>query len=83
MISFSRLRSPSGCGRPFCSQTSQRRGGRAWEAQADALRRAKTETVARKVVGAGREDRVAASTLRKGDVVVVEMNEAISSSPFA
>jgi potassium-transporting ATPase ATP-binding subunit len=46
------------------------------KAQAAALRGLRQETVARKVVD-GREERVSASTLRKGDVVVVEAGEVI------
>ena len=46
------------------------------KAQAAALRGLRQETVARKLVD-GKETRVAASTLRKGDVVVVETGETI------
>jgi K+-transporting ATPase ATPase B chain len=46
------------------------------KAQADALRRAKTETVARRVVG-GREERVPGTELRKGDIVVCEAGDVI------
>jgi len=46
------------------------------KAQAAALRGLRQETVARKLVD-GKETRVAASTLRKGDVVVVEASETI------
>ena len=46
------------------------------KAQAAALRGLRQETVARKLVG-GREERVPASTLRKGDEVVVEVGETI------
>jgi potassium-transporting ATPase ATP-binding subunit len=46
------------------------------KAQAAALRGLRQETVARKLV-AGREEQVAASTLRKGDEVVVEATETI------
>ncbi len=46
------------------------------KAQAAALRGLRQETVARKRVG-GREERVPASTLRKGDEVVVEAAETI------
>ena len=46
------------------------------KAQAAALRGLRQETVARKLVS-GKEERVAASTLRKGDVVVVEVGETI------
>ena len=46
------------------------------KAQANALRRARKETSARRLV-AGREERVAASELRKGDVVVVEAGQWI------
>ncbi len=48
------------------------------KAQADALRKTKTETVARRLVGPDRhEERVPASLLRKGDLVVVEANQII------
>jgi potassium-transporting ATPase ATP-binding subunit len=57
----------------FAEAVAEGRG----KAQADALRRAKTETIARKLVGFGREVRVPGSQLRKGDVVVVEANEII------
>ncbi len=46
------------------------------KAQAAALRGLRQETVARRIAG-GREERVAASSLRKGDVVVVESGELI------
>jgi len=46
------------------------------KAQADTLRKTKTETVARRLAG-GLEERVPASALRKGDRVVVEANEII------
>jgi K+-transporting ATPase ATPase B chain len=48
------------------------------KAQAAALRRARTETSARRLVG-GREERVPSSQLRKGDSVVVEAGEVIPS----
>ncbi|MFA6955030.1 MAG: potassium-transporting ATPase subunit KdpB [Thermoanaerobaculia bacterium] len=48
------------------------------KAQADALRRTKTETTARRLAGPERrEEQVAASMLRKGDLVVVEANQII------
>ncbi|HTP52389.1 MAG TPA: potassium-transporting ATPase subunit KdpB [Anaeromyxobacteraceae bacterium] len=46
------------------------------KAQADALRKMRRDVTARKVVN-GREERVSASSLRKGDVVVVEAGEMI------
>jgi len=46
------------------------------KAQADTLRKTKTETTARRIVGR-LEERVPASMLRKGDRVVVEANEII------
>src|SRR5262249_19254885 len=46
------------------------------KAQADALRRSKTEAVARRLKN-GSEERVPASELRKGDRVVVEANQII------
>ncbi|MEA2568118.1 MAG: potassium-transporting ATPase ATP-binding subunit [Acidobacteriota bacterium] len=48
------------------------------KAQAGTLRKAKTETMARRLAGAERrEEQVAASLLRKGDLVVVEVNQII------
>jgi K+-transporting ATPase ATPase B chain len=48
------------------------------KAQADALRKTRTETSARRLVGADRrEEQVPAAMLRKGDVVVVEANQII------
>jgi K+-transporting ATPase ATPase B chain len=50
------------------------------KAQADALRKTKTETTARRLSGPAkspREEQVPASTLRKGDLVVVEANQII------
>ncbi len=55
----------------FAEAVAEGRG----KAQADALRRAKTDAVARRLLGEGssaREERVPASTLRKSDRVVVE-----------
>ena len=46
------------------------------KAQADALRKMRRDVTARKVVN-GREERVSASSLRKGDVVVVQAGEMI------
>ncbi len=46
------------------------------KAQAESLRRMRREVSARKLVG-GREQQVPASTLRKGDVVVVEAGQVI------
>jgi K+-transporting ATPase B subunit/K+-transporting ATPase KdpA subunit len=56
----------------FAEAVAEGRG----KAQADALRKAKTDAVARKLAG-GKEERVPASALRKGDVVVVEANDII------
>jgi len=48
------------------------------KAQADALRKTKTEAMARRLVGPQRrEEQIAASMLRKGDLVVVEANQII------
>ncbi|MFI5371146.1 MAG: potassium-transporting ATPase subunit KdpB [Candidatus Eisenbacteria bacterium] len=49
------------------------------KAQADALRRAKTETTARRLSGGpgGREERVPATALGKGDLVVCETGDII------
>jgi potassium-transporting ATPase ATP-binding subunit len=47
------------------------------KAQADALRRLKVESTARRELSGGRYETVAATALRKGDVVRVEANELI------
>jgi K+-transporting ATPase ATPase B chain len=47
------------------------------KAQADALRKTRTQTMARKLVEGGREVRVLATQLRKGDLVVCEAGEII------
>jgi K+-transporting ATPase ATPase B chain len=47
------------------------------KAQADALRKTRTETVANRLTGAGREEKVPAASLRKGDVVIVRPGEFI------
>jgi K+-transporting ATPase ATPase B chain len=57
----------------FAEAVAEGRG----KAQADALRKAKTDTMARKVVQLRKEELVPASDLRKGDVVVCEANDVI------
>ncbi len=47
------------------------------KAQADNLRKTKTESLARKIGSGGREEQVAASMLRKGDVVICEPGDVI------
>jgi K+-transporting ATPase ATPase B chain len=49
------------------------------KAQADTLRRTRTETEARRLRPDGGEERVAASVLAKGDLVVCEANDLIPS----
>jgi K+-transporting ATPase ATPase B chain len=56
----------------FAEAVAEGRG----KAQADTLRRARRETSARRLVK-GCEEVVAASDLRKGDVVVIEANEMV------
>ncbi len=56
----------------FAEAVAEGRG----KAQAASLRRARTETIARRLVD-GREERVPATQLRKGDQVVVEAGEQI------
>ncbi len=48
------------------------------KAQAATLRRARTDTIARRLVG-GKEERVPSSQLRKGNTVVIEAGELIPS----
>ncbi len=58
----------------FAEAVAEGRG----KAQADALRRTKTDTVARRLVGAaGDEEQVGSTELRRGDRVVVEAGQAI------
>ncbi|HEY6844280.1 MAG TPA: potassium-transporting ATPase subunit KdpB [Thermoanaerobaculia bacterium] len=57
----------------FAEAVAEGRG----KAQADALRKAKIETVARRLIDQRREEQVPASQLHKGDLVVVEANEII------
>src|SRR6266478_690217 len=52
----------------FAEAMAEARG----KAQADTLRRTKTDTVAKKILSNGKFDMVAASQLRAGDVVFVE-----------
>ena len=56
----------------FAEAVAEGRG----KAQADTLRKAKTQSNARRIVS-GREEVVAASELRKGDIVVCEAGEGI------
>ncbi len=46
------------------------------KAQAESLRKTKSESIARRLVG-GREEHVPASALRKGDIVICEPNDLI------
>jgi len=48
------------------------------KAQAASLRRARTDTMARRLVG-GKEERVPSSQLRKGDIVVIEAGDLVPS----
>ncbi len=58
----------------FAEAVAEGRG----KAQADSLRRTKTDSVARRLVGPERrEESVPSSTLRKGNLVVVEVNQLI------
>jgi potassium-transporting ATPase ATP-binding subunit len=47
------------------------------KAQADSLRKAKTDTMARRLTGSGGEELVTAPLLQQGDVVVVEAGQTI------
>src|SRR5262245_44392601 len=47
------------------------------KAQADTLRRTRTETVANRLTASGSTETVAAASLRKGDVVIVKAGEFI------
>ena len=47
------------------------------KAQADTLRKTKTETMARKLIDGKREERIPGTQLRKGDLVVCEVGDVI------
>ncbi|MDO3401035.1 potassium-transporting ATPase subunit KdpB [Mycolicibacterium neoaurum] len=47
------------------------------KAQADSLRKAKTDTMARRITSSGGEEAVAAPLLQQGDIVVVEAGQVI------
>lgn len=47
------------------------------KAQADSLRKAKTDTLARRLTASGGEEQVAAPLLQQGDIVVVEAGQTI------
>jgi K+-transporting ATPase ATPase B chain len=57
----------------FAEAVAEGRG----KAQAATLRKMRQETTARKLISGKREERIGASALRKGDVVVVEAGEII------
>ena len=57
----------------FAEAVAEGRG----KAQAEALRRTKSDTYARQLKDDGSEERVASTTLRKGDRFVVEANEIV------
>ena len=59
----------------FAEAVAEGRG----KAQADTLRRMRSETEARRLRDDGTEERVAAAELRKGDLVVAEANDIIPS----
>jgi K+-transporting ATPase ATPase B chain len=59
----------------FAEAVAEGRG----KAQAASLRRAKTETMARRLLPSGRTEEVPAPELRQGDVVLVEAGEIIPS----
>ena len=75
-------RSFCGCGSPCCLPILQRRSrkGRG-KAQADALRRSRTETQAKLLTGPGLKNykRVPGTSLKVGDVVLVEAGDTIPS----
>ena len=59
----------------FAEAVAEGRG----KAQAANLKKMRTETTARRLMSGGREEHVPASSLRKGDVVVIEAGEFIPS----
>jgi len=59
----------------FAEAVAEGRG----KAQADALRRSRSDVLARRVNALGVEERVSASDLRRGDRIVVDANEVIAA----
>ena len=59
----------------FAEAVAEGRG----KAQADSLRRTKTDTTARLLLDGGKEERVPSASLRKGDRFVVEASEIIAA----
>ncbi len=59
----------------FAEAVAEGRG----KAQADALRRTKSDSTARLLLDGGKEERVPSASLRKGDRFVVEANEIIAA----
>ncbi len=57
----------------FAESISEGRG----KAQAESLRKGKTEVIARLLKADGKEEKIKASMLRKGDIVVCETNDVI------
>ncbi|MHB1665653.1 MAG: HAD-IC family P-type ATPase, partial [bacterium] len=57
----------------FAESISEGRG----KAQAESLRKGKTEVIARLLKADGKEEKIKASMLRKGDVVICETNDTI------
>ncbi len=57
----------------FAEAMAEARG----KAQADSLRKTKTDSVAKKVIGGGRIEHVASSQLRAGDIALVEAGDII------
>jgi K+-transporting ATPase ATPase B chain len=57
----------------FAEAMAEARG----KAQADSLRKTKTDSVAKKVIGGGRIEQVASSQLRAGDIALVEAGDVI------
>jgi potassium-transporting ATPase ATP-binding subunit len=57
----------------FAEAMAEARG----KAQADALRKTKTDAIAKRITGSGKIEEVAGAQLRAGDLVLVEANELI------
>ncbi len=73
-------RSRSGCGSRCCSPTSPKPWRRAAARRKPTrLRKARSETIANRIVDGGRTEQVPSSKLRAGDVVVVSAGEFVPS----
>jgi len=70
-------KSPSGSGLPCCSRTSPKPWRKRAASQAEALRKTKTDVIAKRLGAGGKMEQVPGSLLRVGDVVVCDALDLI------